>query len=231
MANLAILRNIRPAPILDHDHRDQPRSTDRGLSLLKVVADDPDGITLSDAARAVELSPSTALRHLRSLEAAGLVQRRLADGCFEPGAELLRIARNLAASASLTQRAQPLLDELAAETGESAYLAEPVDRAWATYTGVAEGSHSIRHVSWLGQRVTRRGSAVGDALAGRIDHDGVALRRDAVEPGVTAISAPVLDRAGRVVAAVSLIGPSFRFTDASLATARHAVRHVALRLS
>jgi DNA-binding IclR family transcriptional regulator len=33
-----------------------------------------------------------------------------------------------------------------------------------------------------------------------------------------------------VIAAVSLIGPSFRFTDESLATARHAVREAAQRL-
>jgi alanyl-tRNA synthetase len=39
---------------------------------MRVVADHTEGITLSDAARTVDLAPSTALRHLRALEATGV---------------------------------------------------------------------------------------------------------------------------------------------------------------
>ncbi len=217
--------------MLDPEGRgDQPRSTDRGLSLLRVVADSESGISLSDAARAVELSPSTALRHLRSLEAAGFVARRSDDGRFEPGPELVRIARSVAASVSLARTAEPVLETLAATTGESAYLAEPVDRAWAVYTCLAEGRHAIRHVSWLGQRVSRRGTALGAALVGKVDGDGAVARTDAVEPGVTALSAPVRDHRGEIVGAVSVVGPSFRMSGRALADARAAVAAAAERL-
>ena len=213
------------------DHSDQPRATDRGLRLLRVVADHASGISLSDAARAVALAPSTALRHLRSLEAAGFVARRDDDGRFEPGPELLRIARSLATSASLPRRAEPLLLELARSTGESAYLAEPDGKHTAIYTCVAEGHHAVRHVSWLGQNVTRRGSAVGAALAGKVDNSGVAVRLDAVEPGITAVSAPVIDRAGKVVAAISVVGPSFRLCGDGLAATCRSVADTAERLT
>lgn len=192
-----------------------------------MVADHATGISLSGAARAVELAPSTALRQLRSLESAGFVARRDTDGRFEPGPELLRIARALAASTSLARLAEPVLAALAADTGESAYLAEPADRSWATYTALAEGRHAIRHVSWLGHRVPRRRSAVGAALAGRVDDDGTAVRHDAVEPGITAVAAPVHDHRGRVVAAVNLVGPSFRLAGDALAEARRAVAKAA----
>ncbi len=208
----------------------QPRATDRGLALLRVVADHPAGIALADAARAVDLTPSTALRQLRSLEAAGFAARD-DDGRFAPGAELLRIARSLASSAALPRLAEPVLADLAGTTGESAYLAEPADQRHAVYAAMEPGTHAVRHVSWLGQRVSLRGTAVGAALDGDVDADGTAMRTDAVEDGVTAISAPVVGADGRIIGALSVVGPSFRLTGRRLAAARAAVGAHAVALS
>lgn len=197
----------------------QPRATDRGLALLKVVADhgatNPDGIALADAARAVDLSASTALRQLRSLEAAGFTARST-DGRYLPGPELLRIARALSTTATLPRLADAALLALATATGESAYLAEAADGHHAVYIASRPGSHAVRHVSWLGQRVSRRNTAVGAALASRVDDTGVAVRLDAVEDGVTALSAPVRGADAAVLAAVSVVGPSFRLQGEAL---------------
>ncbi len=208
----------------------QPRATDRGLALLRVVADHPAGISLADAARAVDLTPSTALRQLRSLEAAGFAARD-DDGRFVPGDELLRIARSLASAAALPRLAESSLAALAAATGESAYLAEPADARHAIYAAMEPGTHAVRHVSWLGQRVARKGTAVGAALSGDVDADGTAMRTDAVEDGVTAISAPVHGPNGQVIGALSVVGPSFRLTGTRLRTARAAVAREAAALS
>jgi IclR family acetate operon transcriptional repressor len=211
-----------------------PRATDRGLSLLRVVADaateQPPGVSLADAARAVDLTPSTALRQLRALEAAGFATRDH-DGRYVPGPELLRIARSLATTATLPRLAEPSLRALAERTGESAYLAEPVDGSTATYVAMHEGSHTVRHVSWLGHVVPRRSTAVGAALAGRVDDDGVAMRVAAVEDGTTAVSAPVRDATGAVIAALSVVGPSYRFEGVALRTARTVVATEAEALS
>jgi DNA-binding IclR family transcriptional regulator len=209
---------------------DTPRATDRGLRLVREVADHPHGLPLADLARAVELSASTALRQLRSLEAAGFAVRR-SDGAWVPGPELLRIARNLAASATLPRLAEPVLASLAESLGESAYLAEAADDRTAVYVAMESGTHAVRHVSWLGHTVPRRGTAVGRALVGDVDADGVAVREDAVESGITAVSGPVRDASGQVVAAVSVVGPSFRLAGPALAEARGAVAAHAARLS
>jgi urocanate hydratase len=50
--------------------------------------------------------------------------------------------------------------------------------------------------------------------------------RSAVEPDVTAIAAPVR-RPGRVVAAISLIGPTYRIDDPTMAKYGEVVRHEA----
>ena len=208
----------------------QPRATDRGLALLRVVADHPAGIALADASRAVGLTPSTALRQLRSLESAGFAVRD-GDGRFTPGPELLRIARSLASSAALPRLAEASLASLAAATAESAYLAEPAGPRDAVYSAMEPGRHAVRHVSWLGQRVTRRGTAVGAALAGNLEADGTVVRTDAVESGVTAVSAPVHGPNGDIIGALSVVGPSFRLVDKALAEARAAVASEAAALS
>lgn len=216
-----------------------PRATDRGLALLRVVADHAaaqggvrahTGISLADAARAVELTPSTTLRQLRALEAAGFALRDT-DGRYLPGPELLRIARSLGAGTALPRMADDVLRELAEVTGESAYLAEPLDERTAVYSAMEPGRHAVRHVSWLGHRITRRATAVGAALAGRVEDDGVAVRLDAVEDGITAVSAPVRDASGEIIGALSVVGPSFRVCDDTLLEVRRAVAEQAAALS
>ncbi len=198
-----------------------PRATDRGLRLLVAVADRPAGTALADLARVVELSPSTALRQLRALESAGLATRD-ASGRYVPGAELMRIARSLSVKATLPAMAAPVLAALSDRTGESCYLAEQLDDERAVYVAMEPGQHSIRHVSWLGQTVPLRGTAVGRALRGDVDADGAAERRDAVEEGVSAASAPVRSSSGKVVAAISVIGPASRLRGRALRLARSA---------
>jgi DNA-binding IclR family transcriptional regulator len=127
--------------------------------------------------------------------------------------------------------AEPVLAALANLTGESAYLAEPIDGRYAVYAAMEPGKHAVRHVSWLGQRVARRGTAVGAALAGNVEPDGTVVRTDAVEDGVTAVSAPVHGVNGEVVGAISVVGPSFRLIGPALDLARDAVARQARTLS
>ncbi len=236
VADAAILRNVsqvsnRALRVAGQSTvAETARATDRGLSLLREVADHPHGLPLADLARAVDLSASTALRQLRSLEAAGFAVRRT-DGGWVPGPELQRIARNLAASATLPRLAESVLASLAQALGESAYLAEVADERTAVYVAMESGTHAVRHVSWLGHTVPRRGTAVGRALVGNVDPDGVAVREDAVERGITAVSAPVRDASRHVVAAVSVVGPSFRLAGEVLAAARGVVAEHAAQLS
>jgi IclR family transcriptional regulator, acetate operon repressor len=220
----AMERELIPSPAM------HPRATDRGLRLLSVVSDHPLGVALADAARSTELSPSTALRQLRSLESAGFAVH-LPDGRWAPGEELFRIARALTTADSLARLARPLLVSLAQQTGESTYLAEPRDKTTAVYVAMEPSRHAIRHVSWLGRLLDCKSTAVGAALKGRVDGDGTAMRDDAVEVGITAISAPVRDNSGAIVAAVSVVGPTYRLQTFGTDVARRLVADAASTLS
>ncbi|MCP5025272.1 MAG: helix-turn-helix domain-containing protein [Actinomycetia bacterium] len=183
-----------------------PRSVGRVLDLLEIVLAE-ESCTLTHAAATSGLTPTTALRHLRALEARGYLDRD-ANGVFSAGPTLARIAGSLRDDGPLERlvtAAQPHLDALAAGTGESAYLAMS-DRKVATYIATAESNRAIRHVGWVGQNVTLEGTAVGQALAA----PGVVVTRTgAVEPDITALSLALRDR-GKLGFAISIIGPQHR---------------------
>lgn len=206
------------------------RAVERALRLLTVVAQaGPDqGIGLLEAAREVGLAASTTSRILRTLEHCGFAARR-ADGTYAVGAELERLAAMQVAADPLERVVQPLLDELAQLTGESSYLAVPVDEQSAVYARQAPSPHAVRHVSWLGRTLPRAGTALGAALAGQVDARGVAVVEGGVEAGTIAIAVPIR-RAGQVIGAINVVGPSFRIGPAAQLTIESAALSAAARI-
>jgi DNA-binding IclR family transcriptional regulator len=204
------------------------------LQLLTTVGGSPVPLSLTEAAAQVGLVPSTALRQLRALEAAGLLERDENDQLYRPGPRLLQLSRTVFVGQSLPTAAQPFLDHLAAATGESAYLAVVAAPRRAMYVATAAGQHALRHSGWLGRSFGTAATAVGAALAGRVDDDGCVAREGTLEPGITAVSAPVRavgTGAASVVAALSVVGPTFRLSGTALAEVRAAVAESACQFS
>jgi DNA-binding IclR family transcriptional regulator len=190
---------------------DVPRSAGRLFDLLEAVLAEG-ACNLTSAAASAGLTPTTALRHLRALEARGYLTRDEL-GLFSAGPTLRRIAAVVHEGGPLDRlvaTAQPHLAALAATTGESCYLAV-ADPTGATYVASAESPHRIRHVGWVGQTVSLDGTAVGAAL----DKPGeLAVRTGAVEADVAAISL-ALPPLGSIRSAVSVIGPAHRLVGSA----------------
>ena len=70
----------------------------------------------------------------------------------------------------------------------------------------------MRHSAWLGRGVPFKRTAIGAAMSGRVGARGFAVSRRTLEPDVTAIAAPIRDRGGSIVAAINVMGPSYRIT-------------------
>lgn len=183
------------------------RAVERALELLAVVSDQGE-TTLTECARRSGLAPSTALRLLRTLESTGFV-RRDDGGVFRPGARLIQLGAQALSRESLVGYAEPSMDYLARETGESTYLSVPGLDDTALYIAQAEGSHSIRHVSWVGHAVPMGDSAAGRALRGELPDSGYASAGSLTEPDVTAVAAPIFAPQG-IIGALSLVGPAYR---------------------
>ncbi|TQR83690.1 IclR family transcriptional regulator [Mycobacterium hodleri] len=183
------------------------RTVERALALLASVCD-RGGSNLADTARECELAPSTALRLLRTLESTGFV-RKDESGTYRPGSRIIQLGAQALSDESLVDLAGPAMDELATETGESVYLSVVGHAATAVYIKIVEGTHSVRHASWVGRTVPLDVSAAGHALRGKVSEDGYVIVERGVETDVTAIACPVYSQS-RIVAAMSLVIPSYR---------------------
>lgn len=191
------------------------RTVERALALLAHVGENT-ASTLSACARCTGLAPSTALRLLRTLETAGFVVRTPA-GRYEPGNRLIQLGALALGRQPLVHQATPSLQRIVERTGESAYLVIRGAADTAIYLAMVEGTHAIRHTSWVGRAIALEDLAVAAALRGDVPPLGYVSQRDRLEPDVTAIAAPIRWAAG-VAGALNLLGPTYRIDDATMHT-------------
>lgn len=217
-----------PSPL----HRS--RSAGRVLDLLDTVITQG-ALSLTAAASRTGMPASTALRHLRVLTDRGYLVRDAA-GSYSVGPSFVRTALASLQSgpyARLTAAARPELERVVEATEESAYLAVR-DGDEAVYIDTVEGRRAIRHVGWVGRSVPVRGTAVGEALsAAPLMPDArpaPVFNTGAIEPDVTAVSAPVHGPAGPI-AALSVLGPADRLVGRRLQAAADAVVEAAVATS
>jgi IclR family transcriptional regulator, acetate operon repressor len=188
------------------------RAADRALGLLRVVCEH-DGVKLADAAKELGLSASTALRLLRTLEANGFAAKR-EDGLYRPGYRMVQLGVQALSHDALVDTSRAALQALVARTGESAYLSVPAGGSDGLYLAIEEGTHTVRHINWVGRTFPLAGSAAGAVLRGEVSPGSYIVVAEGVEPDVTAVAAPVM-AGSKVVAALSVVAPSYRTTDES----------------
>ncbi|WP_026529858.1 IclR family transcriptional regulator [Haematomicrobium sanguinis] len=191
------------------------RTAERVLALLAAVCMHG-SISLADAARETDLSASTALRLLRTLESQGFIVKH--DDAYRPGIRILQLGAAALGHEQLINIAQPALEAMVAETGETAYLSVKANSDEAVYLAMQEGTHSVRHTGWVGKTVPLKGTAVGGALrwqprgqASGGDLPGHVVVLDGYEPDTTSIAAPIV-AGNAVVAALSIVGPTYRMS-------------------
>ncbi len=94
----------------------------KALDLLDLFTRDRPALGLSEAARLAGLNKATCHRLLGELQARGFVEQAGAAREYRLGPAVLRLAALREAAVALRAAAQPVLERLAAETGETAHL-------------------------------------------------------------------------------------------------------------
>jgi IclR family transcriptional regulator, acetate operon repressor len=215
------------------------QAIDRAAQLLVMVLESDEPVALSDLASTAELPKSTASRLVSALERHGLVHQDGLRGRLAPGPALLRFAHRGAVDRNLVELATEPLHELAGLCGETVNLAVP-SPGGVEHLAQADGQHFLGTGQWLDRRVDFHCTAGGkvflafgaaaipldglealtpatitghdelEAELARIRRQGYATAIDELEPGLTAIAAPVRGHAGEVIAAISVSGPTLR---------------------
>ncbi len=235
-------------------------SVTRALAILDALAASDSGLGVSELARRIGVNASTASRLLVTLERQGFVERQAA-GPYRLGLKLVALADRVLANLDVRSLARPSLERLVARTGETATLSVPGEQAAITIDFVPSessvasiarlGRPSVAHATAAG-KVMLAFAGVEHLPAGELeaytertitDRAVLASQLRAVheqryaeavgerEPDLSALAAPVLGRAGELVAIVGLQGPSSRLTAARRRTVRPALIEAARALS
>lgn len=189
--------------------------------------------TLSEVAAASGLTRPTAHRILNTLERVGWV-RKSEGGRYVLTIRVFAVGASGPDVASIRDVARPVLEELATETGDTAYLLVPNGNE-AICLDRVEGPHPVRvHAAPVGGTVAYSvGGAPFAILAWKPDlvdeviprrhragvrreleevrTRGYAFHADSLIPGVSALGAPVFGQHGEVVGGVSVVGTNDRF--------------------
>ena len=204
---------------------------DRIVDVLNVV--EAGARSYTDITRGTGLSRPTAHRLIRALEQHGFLLQAGAAG-YALGPRLLSLASSAMRDLPVRDLAHPMLERLARTTGESAQLYVRDGDARVCIDAV-ESESELRTIVVVGATLPlTRGSAGKVFLAWAEDEDrrrvlatlppedSVRLARtvattarrgwaDSIgerEAGVASVSAPVIDAAGTLIAAVSVSGPA-----------------------
>ncbi|MCX6458795.1 MAG: helix-turn-helix domain-containing protein [Actinobacteria bacterium] len=186
--------------------RETSQTLDRGLKVLELLAELPEGLTVTEIAGRLGVSRTVVYRLVVTLEQHGLL-RRGADGRAHTGLAVLALARHV--QPLLRESAVPVLRRLADSTGATAVLtiAEADD---ALTVAAVEPSRSELHVALkLGTRVPLERSAPGRAIISARQHraleHGWVVGTGEPDSGAWTLAAPLVGVPG-VDAAVSVVG-------------------------
>lgn len=201
------------------------QTLDRGLRLLRLVAETPGGLTVTEVAARLGVGRAVVYRLASTLSEHGMVRRDPA-GRLRLGAGVLHLARR--AQPLLADAALPVLRHLAERVGATAHLTI-ADGGEAVALAVVEPSWTQLHVAYrTGSRhPLERGAAGRAILAGRRGATGYVSTAGELQPGAYGVAAPVpgLDTLEASVGVVALapfdvdaVGP--RVADAAEAVAQ-----------
>ena len=148
------------------------QSVERVFGLLDIITAAGGEISLSELASRAQLPLPTIHRLLRTLIPLGYV-RQLPNRSYALGPGLIRLGN--AAGLALGTYAQPVLQGLVDELGESANMAV-LDGRMVVYVGQAQSSHSMRMFTEVGRRARLHGTGVGKAILATLpEHQVVSI--------------------------------------------------------
>jgi DNA-binding IclR family transcriptional regulator len=146
------------------------KSLVRAMEILKAVTAAPNGAVPADIAEQLAVPRPTVYRLLATLEAVGMAERG-ADGAWFVGPELLRLGRSADHSRSLVAYAQPTMERLVGQTGETAMLAIARGPFDVEVVSQVDAPNLLTMAQWVGRPIAAHASAAGKILLAELDAD------------------------------------------------------------
>jgi IclR family acetate operon transcriptional repressor len=219
-------------------------SVQRAITVLDALAGARSELGTNEIARRTGVNVSSISRLLSTLTTAGLVEHIPSTGRYRLGIQIIELANAARDSLDIHRLARPLLEELTGITGETSTLSLPAAHDLVTIDFVPSariarsvahiGRNSVAHATAVGKVLLAWGGELPDgqltrytdytitdrAALGveveRVRRRGWAQAVGEREEELNAVGVPVLDRAGALVAALGVQGPSGRFSPRAM---------------
>ena len=193
-------------------------AVERALAILTAFRHGDRSLALAELSARTGLAKSTILRHTVSLQQYGLLAR-LPDGNYRLDVETLRLGTTYQHAFSLQDYVMPVLEQLAAQSEETATFYVPHGEERLCLFRV-EGQSLIRLRVQPGEVRPMDGSAIAQVLrryasGPAMDQasDGVVLYSSGVtDPHTAALATPVFGVDAALIGAVAIAGPATRLT-------------------
>ena len=147
-------------------------AVEHAMEILERLADAPTGLSVTDLSVHIGANKGSVARVLISLQGTGHVIQDAATEHYHLSLKAVSISNRYMDKLGFPQLIQPILNELAAATGELAQLsAYDHDRLYVI--AKAEGENLIRVESLLGREIALHASATGKAWLSGLPRDDV----------------------------------------------------------
>jgi IclR family transcriptional regulator, KDG regulon repressor len=234
------------------------RAVERALDILLCFVGSDQELGLSEIAKRVGLHKSTVHRLIASLESRGFIRKHPQTEKYRLGWSILELVSHVYQSNDLSSIVLPEMTNLRDRINEtiSLYIRSGTERIRIQ---AVESNQPIRRVANIGHRFPLYIGASGKVLLAYSDESilnavleeaqpkvsreelerqleeirkrGYAVSIEEREAGAAAVAAPVFDRSGQIIAALSVSGPVDRFTTESVQRFAKAVTESAAQLS
>lgn len=146
-------------------------SVDNALKLILLLGERQE-LRLTDASTHLNVASSTAHRLLAMLVWRGFVRQDPATKLYGPGPALTNVAFSVLRSMDVPRLAQPILDELSSELGETCHLGT-LEGDRVRFLAVAEPVAAVRVASRLGKSLPAHCTSTGKALLSEFSQDQI----------------------------------------------------------
>ncbi|HEX2286402.1 MAG TPA: IclR family transcriptional regulator [Mycobacterium sp.] len=149
-------------------------SVDNALKLLLLFREQP-RVRLTDACKYLGVAHSTAHRLLAMLAHHGFVQQEPVTRAYVAGPALVEVGLAVVGSLNVREQARPVMEELAAETGETVHLGV-LEGNQIRFVDAVESEHALRVVARTGILVPAHCTSLGKALLAQMTDEQIVAR-------------------------------------------------------
>ncbi len=224
-------------------HSETDQTLVKAFELLETLSEDNANLTAQLLSRKLKISSNKLFQITETLENMGLVEHDGQSGSYRLGLCAFGMAQQVLKSSSILRLAQPTLEDLARKHDEAVYLtilnnnevvflnmvdtvqpiraATFVGRRFPIFTNAAGKVIQAMSSFDVREKFYRKGAGkagINDLqrLQSELEDirkSGVAVDNNCLAEGVCSVAVAIRDYAGKVVGALTLLGPTFRMVQ------------------